>query len=102
MADRAVVLWPMLIWPVVAVLMFVLQASLFPALVAGPVAVLIQFALLLGAEIFLDLAYLGSLKVANFGRDLVQSTGNHGERCQISRMAVTLDDLRGYGGPAQS
>ena len=58
--------------------------------------------LLLFAEKLLGLADLGALQVADLGGDLVECRGDHGERPQIVRVAVALDDLRRNRGGFQS
>src|SRR2546422_5125760 len=51
-------------------------------------------AFLLFAEVFLGFADFGALQVANLGGDFVKRGGDHRERGQIVRVAITLDDLR--------
>ncbi len=58
--------------------------------------------LLLFAEEFFGLADFGALQVADLGGDLVQRRGDHGERAEIVRVAVALDNLRGDRGGFQS
>src|SRR5271170_7897809 len=53
-------------------------------------------ALLLFAEVLLGLADFGALQVANFDGELVECAGDEGECRDIRRVAVALDDLRGY------
>ena len=54
------------------------------------------------AEIFFSLSDLGTLQVANFGRDLIERRSDHGERREIVRMAVALNDLRRHSCSFQS
>jgi len=54
------------------------------------------------AEKFLDLTHLGSLQVTDFGCNLIQRGGDHGEGGEIVRVPVTLDYLRRYGGRLQT
>ena len=58
--------------------------------------------LLLFAEELFGLAHFGALQVANFGGDLVERGGDHGQRREIVRVAIALDDLRGDGRDLQS
>ena len=51
-------------------------------------------ALLLFAEELFRFADFGALQVANLGGDLVQRRGNDGERAEVVRVAVALNDLR--------
>src|SRR5579863_6423307 len=54
-------------------------------------------ALLVFAEILLCLADLGALQVANFDGDFVERAAEDGERGDVGRVAVSLDDLGGDG-----
>src|ERR1700758_2978982 len=58
--------------------------------------------LLLFAEEFFGFANFGTLQVADFGRDLVERGGDHGQRGEIVGVAIALDDLRGDRGGFQS
>ena len=52
---------------------------------------------MLFAEILLGLANLCALQVADFDGYLVEGTADDGERADVCRMTIALDDLRGNG-----
>ena len=54
-------------------------------------------AFLFFGEELLDLADLGALEMANLGGDLVERRAEDGERRDVGRVAVALNDLRGDG-----
>ena len=58
-------------------------------------------ALLLLAEVLLCLANLRTLQVANLHGDLVERTADNGNRPNVRRMPIALDNLRGNGGRLQ-
>ena len=60
-------------------------------------------ALLAFGEILLGLQDFGALQVADFGGEVFDGAGDHGERCEERGVAVARDDLRrdGFGFEAQ-
>ena len=58
--------------------------------------------LLLFAEKFFGLTNFGALEVADFGGNFVERRGDGGERRQVKRVAIALNDLRGDGGGIES
>ena len=50
--------------------------------------------LLLFAEEFFRLAYLGALQMADLGSNLIQCGSDYGQRSDVVGMTIALDDLR--------